>query len=61
MTPVSASVVRVPAWAWLVAALALATYVLLLQDNGTVLTHAQAMYLHELTHDARHALGVPCH
>ena len=61
MTPVTTAAVRVPAWAWLVAALALATFVLLTQENGTVLTHAQAMYLHELTHDARHALGVPCH
>jgi len=25
------------------------------------LSAGAAEYLHELTHDARHALGVPCH
>jgi hypothetical protein len=60
MTPASVRI-NVPAWAWMMAAFALAAFALLTQENGTVLTNAQAMYLHELTHDARHALGVPCH
>ena len=60
MTSASARI-AVPTWAWMVAAFALAAFALLTQENGTLLTHAQAMYLHELTHDARHALGVPCH
>ena len=30
-------------------------------SNGALLSADQAAYLHELTHDARHALGVPCH
>lgn len=53
--------VRVPAWAWALAAFALFALFVLTQENGALLTAAQADYLHELTHDARHALGVPCH
>ena len=58
-TPVTA--VRVPVWAWALLALALFTLYLITQENGAVLTAAQAHYIHEITHDARHALGVPCH
>jgi cobalt transporter subunit CbtB len=53
--------IRVPAWAWALMALAALTVLFLVQENGNVLSASQAMYLHELTHDARHALGVPCH
>jgi cobalt transporter subunit CbtB len=42
-------------------ALALLAVLFLLQENGLLLSAAQASYLHEATHDARHALGVPCH
>jgi hypothetical protein len=42
-------------------AVALFALYLLLQENGALLTADQAMYIHEVTHDARHALGVPCH
>lgn len=42
-------------------ALALISVVFLLQENGTLLSASAANYLHEATHDARHALGVPCH
>jgi hypothetical protein len=59
--PTPLSPVVVPLWAWALLALALAGVYLLLQENGALLTQAQAGYLHELTHDARHALGVPCH
>lgn len=52
---------RVPLWAWAMAVLALFALYVLLQENGHLLTAQQAMYLHEVTHDARHALGVPCH
>ncbi len=41
--------------------LALLSVLFLLQENGFVLTSDAASYLHEITHDARHALGVPCH
>ncbi len=53
--------VVVPLWAWALAALALFAMYVLLQENGALLTADQAMYVHEITHDARHALGVPCH
>ncbi|MEU5672103.1 CbtB domain-containing protein [Micromonospora sp. NPDC047753] len=41
-----------------VAALALLTY-LVAFDQGAV--SRSGMYLHELMHDGRHLLGVPCH
>jgi hypothetical protein len=53
--------VRVPAWAWVLAGLALFTLYVLSQENGALLPAAAAEYLHEFTHDARHGLGVPCH
>ena len=60
-TTVTSAPVAVPGWAWVLAAVALFTLYLLLQENGAILTASQAHYVHELTHDARHALGVPCH
>lgn len=53
--------VHVPAWAWMVAAFAVFSLYFMSQENGALLTAGAAEYLHELTHDARHALGVPCH
>jgi hypothetical protein len=63
ISPASATTpaVHVPAWAWALAAVAVFVLYLLTQENGALLSSDQAMYLHELTHDARHALGVPCH
>jgi hypothetical protein len=55
------SPVSVPLWAWALVAVAMLALYVLLQENGALLTADQAMYVHELTHDARHALGVPCH
>ncbi len=52
--------VRVPAWTWLVVALALALAYALTLENGAVL-RAGASTVHELFHDGRHFLGVPCH
>ena len=51
---------RIPAWAYLIAALSLIALYLMLQDNGAVLS-TLAPYVHEFTHDGRHILGVPCH
>ena len=51
----------VPVWAYALVACALLALYLLLQDNGALLTASQAGWVHEVTHDARHALGVPCH
>ena len=61
VSAVAPAPVVVPLWAWALAALALLAMYVLLQENGALLTADQAMYLHEVTHDARHALGVPCH
>ena len=52
--------IPVPRWAHLVAAAAvLAVYVVTL-ENGVVLAEG-ANAVHELFHDARHFIGVPCH
>ncbi len=52
--------IALPAWAWLVLALALATLYALTLENGATLKSG-ATVLHELFHDGRHFLGVPCH
>ena len=57
----SAAPVKVPVWAWLLLAFAVFTIYFLAQENGALLSAPAAEMLHELTHDARHALGVPCH
>ena len=46
---------------WALLGFALFSTYLLLQENGAILSPGAAQYLHEVTHDARHALGVPCH
>lgn len=45
----------------LLVAFALLSVMFVLQENGLLLPAGAAEYLHELTHDARHAVGVPCH
>lgn len=50
----------VPLAAWLAVAVALVTAYVLLQENGAVLASSWET-VHELFHDGRHALGVPCH
>ena len=52
--------VRVPIWAWFMAVVSVLVLYLALQDNGALLS-SFAEYMHELTHDGRHALGLPCH
>lgn len=52
--------VAIPVWAWIVAAFALMTVYALTMENGATLS-AGATFLHELFHDGRHLLGVPCH
>lgn len=51
----------VPVWAWALVALAFAALYLITQENGSLVGATAAEYIHEFTHDARHALGVPCH
>ena len=57
---IAAPRIAVPAWAWAIALLALFALYLVAQDNGAVLAGAGDV-AHELFHDARHSLGVPCH
>lgn len=52
--------VRVPLWAWFATAMAVLVVYLLALDNGLVLSRS-ASTVHELFHDARHFVGVPCH
>ena len=52
--------IAVPAWAWAIVVLALFTLYLVAQDNGAVLAGAGDV-AHEVFHDARHSLGMPCH
>ena len=52
--------IEIPVWAWLVLAFALMTVYALTMENGATL-RAGATVLHELFHDGRHFLGVPCH
>ena len=46
---------------WALIALAMFAIYFLLQENGALISTHAAEYLHEITHDARHALGAPCH
>ncbi len=52
--------IRVPAVAWMAVIVGLAAVYLMLQENGALLASSWET-LHELFHDGRHALGVPCH
>lgn len=53
--------IAAPAVGLALALVALLGVLFLLQENGLLLSADAASYLHEITHDARHALGVPCH
>jgi hypothetical protein len=55
--------VKIPTWAWLALALALCTLYAVTFDNGFLSSRvtSSSMFLHELFHDGRHLLGVPCH
>jgi hypothetical protein len=52
--------IRVPALAWVAAAVATVVLYGVLQDNGLVLRQSWEFF-HELFHDGRHFLAVPCH
>ncbi|MFP5321424.1 MAG: CbtB-domain containing protein [Acidimicrobiia bacterium] len=51
---------EVPAIAWVAVAIGVLVAYLMLQENGALLAGSWET-LHELYHDGRHALGVPCH
>ena len=52
-----------PQWLWPVLAFGLALLYAVTFDAGLVSARAagSSMFLHELFHDGRHLLGVPCH
>lgn len=52
--------IAVPRWAHLIAAAALVAVYVVTLENGVVLAEG-ASTVHELFHDARHFIGVPCH
>lgn len=57
----------IPAWSWLVAALLLLAFFMIMSSSGDLLIPYVGQlagatdYLHEFAHDGRHLLGVPCH
>ena len=55
--------VNIPLWAWMAMALALGLLYAVTFDSGLLSerVHTSGMFLHELFHDGRHFLGVPCH
>lgn len=59
----AARTIPVSRWMWLLLALTLATLYAVTFDGGLISsTVAKSQsYLHELFHDGRHLLGVPCH
>ena len=61
--PGSRIAVTRPAWAWLAAALALVLFWTVLMEGGVVANAVgqSGPFLHELFHDGRHLVGVPCH
>ncbi len=52
-----------PIWAWLGAVLAVGLFWAVMMEAGALATAVgqSAPLLHELFHDGRHLLGVPCH
>ncbi|MCU1499434.1 MAG: putative cobalt transporter subunit (CbtB) [Acidimicrobiales bacterium] len=61
-TPTSETVgehVSVPTWSLLLLAMTLFGSYVMLQENGLVMSNWLAV--HEFFHDARHAMGFPCH
>ena len=53
---------QVPLWGWLLLASLLVVIYAVGYDQGfPALSKAGTGYLHELFHDGRHLLGIPCH
>lgn len=56
----TAAPIRVSAPAWAAVVVGFVAIYLMLQENGALLATSWET-MHELFHDGRHALGVPCH
>ena len=52
--------VALPIWAWLAAPLAVALFWAVMMEVPVALAQG-GPFLHELFHDGRHLIGVPCH
>jgi hypothetical protein len=54
---------KLPTWVWVAAAVALGLFWTVMMEAGAVSTAVgqSGPLLHELFHDARHLVGVPCH
>lgn len=55
----SPEAIAVPAWAWLLVAVAAFGIYLMTLDNTVLAGMAESA--HEFFHDARHFVGAPCH
>lgn len=55
--------IALPIWGWLVAAVAAALFWTVMMEAGAVSSALgqSGLLLHELFHDGRHLIGVPCH
>ena len=55
--------ITLPVWGWLAAALAAVVFwTVTMEAGGVSATFGQpGPFLHELFHDGRHLIGVPCH
>ncbi len=63
MNEAEVSSTRLPVSAWLVSAVAVALFWAVMMEAGAVSTALgqSGPFLHELFHDGRHLIGVPCH
>jgi hypothetical protein len=61
--PVAQPGTALPIWAWIAAAVAAALFWTVMLEAGAVSTAfgQSGPFLHELFHDGRHLIGVPCH
>lgn len=62
-SPTVPGVGAIPRWTWLLVAAAILLLWTVTMEGGLISQAVQgsANYLHELFHDGRHLLGVPCH
>jgi hypothetical protein len=58
----SRSGMTLPVWGWLLAAAAVMVFWTVMMEAGAVAASGDTgALLHELFHDGRHLIGVPCH
>ena len=55
--------ISLPLWAWALVAVAVAVFWTVTMEAGAVSAAVgrSELFLHELFHDGRHLVGVPCH